>query len=177
MLFGTRLHVLLEQLPAVPRADWPRHARDLLAGGEGGLPDADMVAALIDAAVAVLEAPDLAPVFTPPEGAVVLTEVDLSADLPGIGLMRGIVDRLIVTPDRVTVIDYKTNATLPASPAEVPSGILRQMAAYRAALAGIYPGRAVETAVLWTAGRQLMWLPDALLDTAMAALDPSLPRP
>lgn len=136
-----------------------------------------MVAALIDAAVAVLEAPDLAPVFTPPEGAVVLTEVDLSADLPGIGLMRGIVDRLIVTPDRVTVIDYKTNATLPASPAEVPSGILRQMAAYRAALAGIYPGRAVETAVLWTAGRQLMWLPDALLDTAMAALDPSLPRP
>ncbi len=177
MLFGTRLHVLLEQLPAVPRADWPRHTRDLLAGGEGGLPDADMVAALIDAAVAVLEAPDLAPVFTPPEGAVVLTEVDLSADLPGIGLMRGIVDRLIVTPDRVTVIDYKTNATLPASPAEVPSGILRQMAAYRAALAGIYPGRAVETAVLWTAGRQLMWLPDALLDTAMAALDPSLPRP
>lgn len=177
MLFGTRLHALLEELPGLPRADWPRHARDLLAGAEGGLPDAAMVAALIEAAIAVLEAPDLAQVFTPPEGAVVLTEVELSADLPGIGLMRGIVDRLIVTPDRVTVIDYKTNATLPATPAEVPTGILRQMAAYRAALAGIYPGRAVETAVLWTAGRQLMWLPDAVLDTAMAALDPKTPRP
>lgn len=177
MLFGTRLHLLLEELPSLPRADWPRHARDLLAGGEGGLPDAAMVAALIDGAVAVLDAPDLAQVFTPPEGATVLTEVELSADLPGIGLMRGIVDRLIVTPDRVTVIDYKTNATLPATPAEVPAGILRQMAAYRAALAGIYPGRAVETAVLWTAGRQLMWLPDTVLDTAMAALDPGPPGP
>ena len=71
----------------------------------------------------------------------------------------------------------KTNATLPATPAEVPAGILRQMAAYRAALAGIYPGRAVETAVLWTAGRQLMWLPDTVLDTAMAALDPGPPGP
>lgn len=177
MLFGTRLHLLLEQLPGVPRAVWPTHARNLLAGAEGGLPDADMTAALIEGAVAVLDAPDLAQVFTPPDGAVVLTEVELSADLGGIGLVRGIVDRLIVTPDRVTVIDYKTNATLPASADEVPSGILRQMAAYRAALAGIYPGRAVDTAVLWTAARQLMWLPDAVLDRAMAALDPDAGGP
>lgn len=177
MLFGTRLHLLLEQLPALPRADWPAHARNLLAGGEGGLPDAQMLAALIEGAVAVLDAPELTQVFTPPEGAVVLTEVELSADLRGIGLVRGIVDRLIVTPERVTVIDYKTNATLPASADEVPAGILRQMAAYRAALAGIYPGRAVESAVLWTAAPRLMWLPDGVLDRAMAALDPDAGGP
>ena len=63
--------------------------------------------------------------------------------------------------------------TLPAAPQDVPTGILRQMAAYRAALAAIYPGRAVETAVLWTAARQLMWLPDAVLDAAMDALAPN----
>ncbi len=35
-------------------------------------------------------------------------------------------------------------------PDAVPEGILRQMAAYRAALAAVFPGRRIETAVLWT---------------------------
>jgi ATP-dependent helicase/nuclease subunit A len=35
-------------------------------------------------------------------------------------------------------------------PEEVPEGILRQMGAYAAALAQIWPGRRVETAILWT---------------------------
>ena len=54
-----------------------------------------------------------------------------------------------------------------------PEGILRQMAAYRAAIAAIYPGRAVAVGVLWTSARSLMWLPDPLLDRAMAGLDPA----
>ena len=43
-----------------------------------------------------------------------------------------------------------------------------QDAAYRAALAQLWPGLRVETAVLWTATRSLMALPDAVLDRAMA---------
>ena len=35
-------------------------------------------------------------------------------------------------------------------PSAVPEGILRQMGAYRAALAAIWPDRRVETAILWT---------------------------
>ncbi|MDO5603803.1 MAG: double-strand break repair helicase AddA [Paracoccus sp. (in: a-proteobacteria)] len=175
MRFGTRLHLLLEQLPASPRGDWPARARDLLAGAEGGMPDAVMLDHLLAEAVAVLDAPDLAQVFTPPPDAQVLAEVEMSAELPGIGLLRGIADRLIIMPDRVCVIDYKSNATLPARPEDTPEGILRQMAAYRAALCAIYPGRAVDAGVLWTAGRSLMWLPDALLDRVMAALDPVAP--
>ncbi|MFD1795102.1 double-strand break repair helicase AddA [Paracoccus aurantiacus] len=171
MLFGTRLHLLLEQLPALPRTEWQARARDLLVAGEGGMPDGPMLARLIDDASAVLDAPALSEVFTPPEGAKILTEAELSAKLPGIGLMRGIADRLIVSDQGVSVIDFKTNATVPARPEDTPVGILRQMAAYRAALAGIYPDRPVTAGVLWTATRELMWLPDTLLDQAMAALD------
>ena len=173
MLFGTRLHLLLERFPELPRADWPEQARDLLAGAEGGLPDGAVLARLIEEAAAVIDAPDLAELFAIPDGAEVLAEVELAIDLPGIGALRGVIDRLIVSPERVSVIDYKTNATAPDRPEATPEGILRQMAAYRAAIAAIYPGRAVAVGVLWTSARSLMWLPDPLLDRAMAGLDPA----
>jgi len=46
----------------------------------------------------------------------------------------------------------------------VPPYHLRQMAAYREALAAIFPGRAIETMLLYTAGPTLFALPPALLD-------------
>ncbi|WP_299360573.1 double-strand break repair helicase AddA [uncultured Paracoccus sp.] len=176
MLTGTRLHLLLEELPGRDPADWPAIARATLAGAEGGLPDAATLDTLLDEVAAVIGAADLAALFTPDDpGATVLQEVPLTATLPGIGPLTGTIDRLIVAPDRVHLIDYKSNADLPGTAAEVPEGILRQMAAYRAALALIYPGRALRASVLWTRGRRLMDLPDPLLDAALdrarAALD------
>ena len=48
--------------------------------------------------------------------------------------MTGQVDRLVVTPGRVLVLDYKTNRPPPTDPADVAPLYLRQMAAYRAVL-------------------------------------------
>jgi ATP-dependent helicase/nuclease subunit A len=50
----------------------------------------------------------------------------------------------------------------------VPEGLLRQMGAYAHALAQIYPGRAVETALLWTAGPRLMPLHADIVRQALA---------
>ena len=50
----------------------------------------------------------------------------------------------------------------------MPEGILRQMGAYRAALAQIWPGRTVETAILWTRTARLMPLPGPLVAAALA---------
>ena len=175
-LRGTRLHLLLEHLPGSDRTDWPSLASAALAGAEGGLPDPAELAELLAEAEAVIGAPDLAAVMLPQPGDTVLREVDLTATLPGIGTLHGSIDRLIVGPDRVLAVDYKSNTDLPAAPELAPLGILRQMAAYRDALRLIYPGRAVETAVLWTAGRSLMPLPDAALDQASTGLDPVPPR-
>ena len=168
MLRGTRLHLLMEHLPAHPASDWPRIARAILSGAEGGLPDDPTLAALIDEAAAVIGAEALAPAFTP-AGATVLREVPLAVDLPGIGPLSGTIDRLIVEPDRVLVIDYKSNAAVPADAAATPEGYLRQMAAYRHALRAIWPGHRIDTALLWTRARALMELPDPLLDAAWDA--------
>ena len=167
-LFGTRLHLLLEHWPDLPDLD---AAADLLAGAEGGLPDPQTLAVLWAEAEAVTGAGALAHLFAPAPGDVVLTEVALTAPIPGLGTLHGVIDRLLVGPDRVLAIDYKSNAEVPAHPQDVPPGILRQMAAYAAALALLYPGRRIEAAILWTRARGLMALPPALLE-ASGLLDP-----
>lgn len=176
MLFGTRLHLLLEHLPGSDPDGWPQRARDLLADAEGGLPGPDDLAQLLAEARAVIEAPDLSQVFTLPEGAEMLREMALAAPVPGIGLVLGKIDRLVITKDSLLAVDYKSNREVPASPQAVPAGILRQMAAYRAALRAIWPGHRTDMAVLWTATRSLMPLSDAVLDAALAdvlaGLDP-----
>ncbi|WP_112873045.1 double-strand break repair helicase AddA [Paracoccus endophyticus] len=167
MLAGTRLHLLLEHLPGRERAEWPALTRAALAGAEGGLPGRAELAGLLAEAEAVIDAEPLAHAWDPP-GATVLREAALTAPLPGGRVLSGSIDRLIVTADRVTAIDYKSNEIVPDTPDGVPAGILRQMAAYRHALRAIWPGRPVETAILWTRSRSLMALPDAALDTAWA---------
>ncbi|KGJ05691.1 DNA helicase/exodeoxyribonuclease V, subunit A [Paracoccus halophilus] len=173
MLFGTRLHLLLEHLPERDPADWPGIARDVLADAEGGLPDSAALTGLLDEARAVISAPALAEVFDLPEGAELLPEVRLAVPWFGDRPLSGQIDRLVITSDRVLAVDYKSNRDVPARPEDTPEGILRQMAAYRHALRRIWPGHAVGVAVLWTATRSLMPLPDALLDRVMAGLDPA----
>jgi ATP-dependent helicase/nuclease subunit A len=109
--------------------------------------------------------------MTPDPKAQVLAEVALTAPLPGLGMVHGAIDRLIVTDDRILAVDYKSNIVVPDRPEDTPEGILRQMAAYRAALRMIWPARPVQIAILWTAARSLMPIPDPVLDRAMAALD------
>lgn len=173
LLTGTRLHLLLEHLPGMPAGERLERARAVLAGADGGLPQEDELAALVAEAVALIDAPDLAGVFAPGPAETVLREVPLAVDLPGLGPIAGTIDRLVVGPERILVIDYKSNAVVPADPSAVPVGIRRQMAAYRDAARLIWPGRAVEVAVMWTRSGTLMPLPDAVLDGAFG--NPAMP--
>ncbi len=91
------------------------------------------------------------------------------AEVPLVGTVGGRtisaqVDRLVVTPDAVLVVDFKTNRPPPTEASAVPVVYLRQMAAYRQALGRIYPDRPIRCALLWTDGPRLMPLADALLD-------------
>ena len=150
---GAALHLLLEHLPAASQAD-----RALLA--ETLVPDPTLRADVLPEALATLAAhPALFAAGT-------FAEVELTATLLG-QTMRGTIDRLIIEPDRILAIDYKTNRVTPPTPAETPEGILRQMGAYASALAQLYPDRRIETAILWTRTAILMPLP---LDIVSAAL-------
>ncbi|MBD3785374.1 MAG: double-strand break repair helicase AddA [Sphingomonadales bacterium] len=157
---GRAIHLLLEHLPGVPPEHWPELAAELLPE-----PDSAETETYLDEATRVLSAPAMQP-FLVPEA---LAEVEITAALPELGGRRihGIIDRLVITAETVEVLDYKSNAVVPADVEQVPLGIVRQMAAYRAALMQIYPGRAIRCTVLWTATGGAMVLPDAQLDAAI----------
>ena len=163
---GSAIHLLLEHLPACPADERPALAAELLngAGFDARAPELGGVA---EEALALLSAPDLAPLFAPGT----LAEVALAAPF-GAGVISGTVDRLIVGKSRVLAVDFKTNARVPDTPAETPEGLLRQMGAYAHALARIYPERRVETAILWTRTGRLMPLPDDIVTDALSRATP-----
>ena len=168
MLRGSRIHLLLERLPDIPREDWPSAARGLLSGGELKA-DAQEIAPLLEEAERTLASDSLAHLFAPGT----LAEVPLTAPLDALGgrRMNGIVDRLVVESDRVLAVDFKTNAVIPESADACPDGLLRQMGAYADALSQVYPGREVATAILWTRTAELMHLPADLVREALAAAE------
>ncbi len=84
--------------------------------------------------------------------------------------MLGRIDRLVIGPARVLVVDFKTDARPPATPQATPEGYLAQLGCYRAALAALYPERVVEAAILWTIGPVLMPLDREILDRALVKL-------
>jgi ATP-dependent helicase/nuclease subunit A len=143
-------------LPTLPRADWPLHAAGLIA-------EATLLPELLAEAQGVLDDPALARLFAPDT----LAEVGITGDWNGLRL-TGSIDRLVVGADHVLVVDYKSNALVPPTPAEVPEGILRQLGAYAHVLGQVYPAHRIEVAILWTRLPRLMPVP---LDIVRAALD------
>ncbi len=154
---GRLVHRLLQHLHEVPPERRDAVALRFLQAGPEGLPpeEAAHVAAQLGR---VLAHPDLLPLFAP----------DALLEQPIVGVVDGVVvsgqmDRLRVLPDRVLLCDFKTNRRTPDAPEQVPVAYLRQMAAYRALLASLYPGRPISCTLVWTEDASVMPLGEALL--------------
>ncbi len=72
--------------------------------------------------------------------------------------------------NEVLIVDYKTNRSPPRTPEDVAPAYLYQLAAYRLAVAEIFPGKEVRAALLWTDGARLMEVSSAHLDTYASRL-------
>ena len=166
---GRLLHRLLEHLPAAKADDWPALAARLLSMGKDAA-QGDEMAELLAEAASVLRAPALAHLFS----ADALAEVEITAPLASLDNRRihGIIDRLIITPERVLAVDFKSNAVVPERAEETPEGLLRQMGAYAEALMHVYPGRQIETALVWTRTATLMPLAHDLVLAALRRTPP-----
>jgi ATP-dependent helicase/nuclease subunit A len=155
---GTLIHRLLQFLPELSLESREAAALRFLAlPGHGLAPTQQQ--ALWREVETVLNDPAFGPVFAPGS----------QAEVPIVGLIgrisiSGQVDRLVVEERRVLIVDYKSNRPPPASEDGVDAAYRRQMAAYRAVLAAIYPDRRIDCALLWTDGPRLMPLSAALLD-------------
>jgi ATP-dependent helicase/nuclease subunit A len=155
---GRLIHRLLQGLPELPAETRAAAARDFLARPAHDLSQ-EARDELLGEVMAVLTDPDLAPLFAPGSRA----EVPLIGEISG-HVVSAQVDRLSITDESVTVIDFKTNRPSPVDENAVPELYLRQMAAYRALLARVYPDRPVRCLLLWTDGPRVMALADDRLD-------------
>jgi ATP-dependent helicase/nuclease subunit A len=155
---GTLIHRLLQTLPEIPFEKRAHAARHWLAHVAGDVPE-EARAEIAAETLRVLAEPSFAPLFGPGSRA----EVPLSGAVNGV-LIAAQIDRLVVAPDAVLVVDYKTNRPPPDTEDQVTDLYLRQMALYRALLRSIFPGLPIRCALLWTDGPKLMSLSEARLD-------------
>jgi len=156
---GRLIHRLLQILPEQPPESRAAALERWLARPGLGLADGAR-AEIAHEVRAVLEAEGFAAVFGPGSRA----EVPLVGRI-GRHAISGQIDRLVVTDREVLIVDYKTNREPPSDEAAVPRIYWRQMAAYRALLRRLYPGREVRCALLWTREPRLMPLDPGHLAT------------
>jgi ATP-dependent helicase/nuclease subunit A len=148
---GTLLHLLFERLPGVA----PDRRREAALGWlehSAGVSDVALRASYADDALAIIANPTFADLF----GSDSLAEAPIAAALDDGRVIAGTVDRLLVSPDVVRVIDFKTGSRVPDSAAGIPAAHRAQMQAYADALAVIFPGRRVEAALLYTSGPKII---------------------
>ncbi|MDH7971013.1 PD-(D/E)XK nuclease family protein, partial [Sphingomonas sp. AR_OL41] len=156
---GRLIHALFERLPAIaPGAR--RAAADRWLAQAGGVTDVAMRDDIVATVLAILDDPRLADLFGPDA----LAEAPIAAVVEGGVVVSGTVDRLLVGPEHIALVDFKTGRAVPPTLDDVPVYHVRQMAAYRAALAAIFPGRTIAPMLLYTSGPTLFELPEELLD-------------
>ncbi|MGD1876524.1 MAG: PD-(D/E)XK nuclease family protein, partial [Kiloniellaceae bacterium] len=158
---GLLIHRLLQSLPDLAPQDRAAAGRTFLASPLNDLAE-DQQEDILGEVLRVLEAPDLAALFGPGSRAEVPLAglIDTAA---GPQVIAGQVDRLLVEEGTISLVDYKSQRPAPQRAEDVPALYLKQMAAYRALLSRIYPGRAIRSYLIWTDQPRLMQLSDALL--------------
>jgi ATP-dependent helicase/nuclease subunit A len=177
---GTLVHRLLQSLPDVGSERRRDAAMNYLARNAADWSERDALARQV---LALIGDTRFSPVFT----AGSLAEVAIVGRLerprrPPVSV-SGQIDRLVVTPHEILIVDFKTNQAPPATAGEAPSAYIRQLALYRAVLGKLYPQRPVRAALLWTETPELMEISAPALDAELAslvggtsALDPATAR-
>ncbi len=148
---GIHTHTLLQHLPNCPPDTRQEAAQTYLSRYAADVPE-KMRAAIAAEVLAILNNPTLIHLFGPDAQA----EVPISGQMPDGQWINGQIDRLVVTPTQILVLDYKTNRPPPQDASAVPASYQRQMSVYKSLLARIYPDRPIICYLLWTDGPVFM---------------------
>jgi ATP-dependent helicase/nuclease subunit A len=166
---GTLVHRLLQSLPELPPGRRRDAASAYLARNAPGWSQAER-GELAEKVIDLIADSRFAAVFAQGSRAEVAIVGRLA--LPGRpqALVSGQIDRLVVTPNEVLIVDFKTNHAPPTTAAEAPQAYVRQLALYRAVLSKLYPQHGVRAALLWTETADLMEISAPALDAQLTSL-------
>ena len=151
---GLVTHKLMQILPDLPDGRRRITAEQFLARPALGLGSA-LQKEIAAEVMAILNHPDFGEIFGPGS----LAEVPVSGLLADDQPVSGQIDRVLIKPDEILIIDYKTNRPPPVDADAIPALYQRQMETYAALFRSIYPDRPVRCALLWTDGARLMPVP------------------
>ncbi len=165
LLRGAVLHRLLQVLPGLAPGERQPAAERYLHRALPRWPESQR-RGILDAVLRILDAPALSPLFSGTSRA----EVSIMGTLR-LGrsehAVSGRIDRLAVEDKLVTIVDFKTNRTVPKSTADIPFVYCAQLAIYRALLTPLYPGHTIRCILIFTEGPQVMEVESHRLDAAL----------
>ncbi len=167
---GRLVHRMLQVLPDFPPEERPEAARRYAERAARFWPSAERED-LILCVLSVLDHPDLQAVFSGHSRA----EVSIMGTLMLGGCeyaISGRIDRMAVSDDEVTVLDYKTNRRPPDREVDVPLTHRTQLALYREILRPLYPQHRFRCVLAYTETGGVISLSPEILDRSLAELRP-----
>jgi ATP-dependent helicase/nuclease subunit A len=159
---GRVIHHLLEMLPQLPAAARLPAAEAYLGRRSSVVPPEERAPLARDVA-ALLDQPDFAAIFGPASRAEVPVVATRRLSNGKSEVVSGQIDRLVVLEDEVWVVDFKSNRPAPMQVLHVSQQYVRQLSAYRSALASLYESKRIRCFLLWTEGPRLMEIPADML--------------
>ncbi len=146
---GTLIHRLLQFLPQ--NTGDREKAVDLYLqkyGADFSIPECRQIKTEV---MALIGNPEFSALF----GKYSRAEVPIMGEVDG-KIISAQLDRLVVLPDRIMIVDFKTNRPAGQSIEDTPRVYINQLKTYAKLTAEIYPHKPVETYILWTNETRLM---------------------
>lgn len=150
---GVLTHKLLQFLPEIPCETWQIAGETFLSRNAKDTSDF-FRHSILKECLRILTDPVFGEIFGPHS----LAEVPLTGLLGHNRILSGQIDRLVILPHKILIVDFKTNRPSPLNPSDIPAIYLHQMASYRAAIARIYRDREILCGLLWTDEPRLVLL-------------------
>ena len=144
---GTSVHSLLQSLSAIPHEKQVAFA--VLQAKHLNL-DSTTALSLVD----LINMPKLARFFGPNSQA----EVEITGFGAEGRQINGRIDRLIIEPTEITLLDYKSDRFVPES-IGVEHSYRQQINRYAEMVKAAYPDHSIKAALLWTQNARLDWIP------------------
>lgn len=172
-LRGRLVHTLIERLPAIGEDHRLQTATTIIDARAPRLGDNER-RAIIDAALAVVGAPALQPLFAHGSRAEVAIAGHLTLEDGRTLPVSGRIDRLAIVGEEVHIADFKSGPPSQGSGLSAGSRIhhahLSQLALYRALLRQMMPEHSVRAFIVYTGGPVVMEVDGEQLDKALNAV-------